>query len=113
MKAFALADSLVIEVYKATRKFPTDELYGLTSQMRRASVSVSANIVEGCARESKKEYIQFLNISFGSLKELGYYIDLSRRLGYLSRDVHARLEKQHEENAKVLTGLIKSLKRLS
>ena len=83
LRAFELADQLVIEVYRATRCFPREEMYGLTSQMRRAAVSVAANIVEGCARESLKEYANFLNLAFGSLRELGYYLGLSVKLGFI------------------------------
>jgi len=69
LKAFELADGLVMAVYQATRSFPKDELFGLTSQLRRAAVSVAANIVEGCARDGEKEYLNFLNLAFGSLRE--------------------------------------------
>ena len=81
LKAFQLADSLVIEVYKATQGFPRQEHFGLTSQMRRAAVSVAANIDEGSAREGMREYRHFLNIAFGSLREIGYFIDLAQRIG--------------------------------
>ena len=83
LDAFALADNLVIEVYKLTAGFPDTERFGLVSQMRRGAVSVATNIVEGCARPSEKELIRFLGISFASVRELGYLIDLSTRLGYL------------------------------
>ena len=76
LRAFALADEVAILVYRATRKFPKEEVYGLTSQMRRAAVSVPSNIVEGCARESQAEYFRFLEIAFGSLRELGYQFGL-------------------------------------
>ena len=71
LKAFQLADSLVIEVYKAIQDFPREKQYGITSQIRRAAVSVPTNIVEGCARDGQREYRQFLNIAFGSVRELG------------------------------------------
>ena len=83
LRAFELADEVVLLIYQATRKFPREEVYGLTSQMRRAAVSVPSNIVEGCARESQAEYLRFLEIAFGPLKELHYQFGLSRRLGYL------------------------------
>ena len=113
LKAFALADSLVIEAYKATATYPKAEMFGLTSQIRRAAVSVAGNIVEGCARESSKEYMNFLNISFGSLREAGYLIDLSHRLGYLPIETASSLHERYEECARVLSGLMRSLRRSS
>ena len=99
LKAFELADGLVMAVYQATRSFPKDELFGLTSQLRRAAVSVAANIVEGCARDGEKEYLNFLNMAFGSLREAGYLIDLSTRLGYLanSTDLGERYDGEHSQ----------------
>jgi len=72
LRAFELADDLVVIIYKVTKGFPKEEMYGLTSQMRRAAISVASNIVEGCARESKIEYLRFLEIAFGSIRELHY-----------------------------------------
>jgi four helix bundle protein len=111
LKAFELADDLVMAIYRATRSFPKEELFGLTSQLRRAAVSVPANIVEGCGRESLKEYLNFLNIAFGSLREAGYYLDLARRLEYLNETDAADLLRQYDDCAKVLSGLIASLRR--
>ena len=70
LNAFKLADELALMVYCITKNFPKEEIYGLTSQIRRAAVSVPSNIVEGCARESQGEYLRFLEIAFGSLREL-------------------------------------------
>ena len=111
LKAFQLADELVMTVYKATRSFPKEELFGLTSQLRRAAVSVPGNIVEGCGRQSLKEYLNFLNIAFGSLREAGYYLHLAHRLEYLKAAESAELQRQYDECAKVLSGLIRSLRR--
>jgi four helix bundle protein len=110
LRAFELADALVIGVYKVTASFPKEELFGLTSQVRRASVSVAANIVEGSARSSEKEYLQFLRLALGSLREAGYLIALSTRLGYVEADRALGLSAQYEETARVLSGLIRSLK---
>jgi len=82
LRAFELADEVAVLIYRVTRKFPKDEVHGLTSQMRRAAVSVPSNIVEGCARESQAEYLRFLEIAFGSLRELHYQFGLAQRLGY-------------------------------
>src|SRR3984893_10570617 len=84
IEAWRLADDLTVAVYERTRSFPKEEMYGLTSQLRRASYSVPANIVEGASRESKKEYLHFLYIACGSLPEAQYFIHLARRLDYLS-----------------------------
>ena len=72
LTAFKLADEIAVLIYKITQQFPKDEMYGLTSQMRRAAVSIPSNIVEGCSRESQADYLRFLVIAFGSLKELNY-----------------------------------------
>ena len=68
LRAFELADEVALMIYRITKQFPKDEMYGLTSQMRRAAVSVPSNIVEGCARESQTEYRRFMEIAFGSLR---------------------------------------------
>jgi len=108
LKAFELADSLVIEVYRTTRLFPNEELYGLVSQLRRAAVSVPTNIVEGCARRTKKDYLNFLGIAFASLRETGYLLDLSNRLGFMDDDRGAELSDLQSETARVLAALIRS-----
>jgi four helix bundle protein len=107
-----MADELVVEIYRITRAYPREEMYGLVSQMRRAAVSVPANIVEGCGRAGLNEYVHFLNIARASLRELGYYLDLSRRLGYLPDGPARELEGKYNETASVLSGLISSLKNL-
>jgi len=78
-----LGIELVEEVYKATAEFPKEEIYGLTNQMRRASVSIPSNISEGAARSSKKEFIKFLYVALGSLAELETQTIISEKLGYL------------------------------
>lgn len=84
LRAFEMADEVAVLLYKVTAGFPKEEMYGLTSQMRRAAVSVPSNIVEGCAREGQADYVRFLNIAFGSLRELHYQVGLSKRLGFMS-----------------------------
>ena len=111
LRAFELTDRLVFDVYDATRTFPDDERYGLTSQMRRAAVSVPSNIVEGCARESQSDYVRFLGMAYGSAKELQYQASLSHRLGYLSRQTCSALRDSCEEAARVLAAPIRSLRR--
>ena len=106
IKAWQFADRLAVDVYKATAQFPKAEVWGLVSQMRRAAVSVPANIVEGSARRGESEYVRFLYIAISSLAELGYYIRFAREVGYLPGKSHERLGSMHEETAKTLRGLI-------
>jgi four helix bundle protein len=113
LRAFELADQLVLSVYAATRSFPKEEQFGLTSQLRRAAVSIASNIVEGCARSSKADYVRFLDMAFGSAREVGYQLTLSERLGYLDSHIATELQRQADETAKVLAGLLRSLRRES
>ena len=111
LRAFELADELVLAVYKSTRSFPREELYGLTSQIRRSAVSVPSNIVEGCARNTETDYLRFLEISYASARELEYQLSLAHRLNYLKHEDFATLSKQCTETSKVLNGLIRSLRK--
>ena len=110
LRAFELADEVAVLVYRVTAGFPREELYGLTSQMRRAAVSVPSNIVEGCARDSRADYLRFLYIAFGSLRELHYQLSLSKRLGFLRNQDSSLLEAKIVETEKVLNGLIRALR---
>lgn len=110
LRAFELADEVALSIYRATARFPKEELYGLTSQMRRAAVSVPSNIVEGCARGSKTDYLRLLTIAFGSLRELHYQLSLSKRLGYLGDENSSLIEPKIIETEKVLNSLIRSLR---
>jgi four helix bundle protein len=87
--------------------------YCLTNQLRRAAYSVPANIVEGSARDSRKEYLHFLYIARGSLNEARYFLHLSHRLGYLAEESRARLQAQADEVARTLTGLIRAVEKES
>ena len=111
LRAFELADQLAVSIYKATASFPREELFGLTSQLRRAGVSIASNIVEGCARFSESEYIRFVEISYGSSREVEYQIGLSHRLGFLEAPSHNELLKLATETAKVLNGLLRALRK--
>lgn len=113
LRAFELADEVALMVYGATKIFPKEEAFALTSQIRRAAVSVPSNIVEGCAKSSEKDYLRFLDIAFGSLRELHYQIDLSFRLNYLTQEHKENLEPKITETEKVLNGLIRSLRNNS
>ena len=106
--AWQEAHRLALAVYKATDKFPRAELFGLTSQMRRAVVSTAANIAEGQARRTKNEFVHFLYIANGSLVELEYYLELGRDLGLLSAETYDELESIRFRVGYVLHGLIAS-----
>lgn len=107
MVVWQKADNLAIRVYQLTQEFPPEEKYGLTSQIRRAVVSVPANIAEGAGRQTLKDFRQFLYNARGSLHEVEYYIHLSQRLGYLSDDFAQSLEDDRGQVAMALQGLIK------
>jgi len=87
---------LVLSVYKATEFFPKHELYGLTSQARRAAFSGAVNIVEGASRKGRNELRRFLDISLGSLSELEYVLEVAAELGYLKRETYSALEAQQK-----------------
>lgn len=105
IRAWQLADDLTVAVYQCTKSFPREELYGLTSQLRRAASSVPANIAEGSNRASKKDYLRFLSIAAGSLAETKYFLHLSCRLGYLAQEEYQKLSTRAEETSKALFGL--------
>jgi four helix bundle protein len=100
---------LVRMIYLHSYKFPSTELYGLTSQIRRAGVSVLANIAEGSERQHKKEFLQFLSVARGSLAEVETYLMLARDLHYLDEEEFCNLEEQRGEVGKLLRGLDRSL----
>jgi four helix bundle protein len=110
LRAFVLADELVIEIYRITKSFPKEEMYGLTSQIRRAAVSVPSNIVEGCGRETDNEYSRFLEIGFSSLKELHYQVSLAMRLGYIDEKETDLLISKFAETDRVLVALLRKLR---
>jgi len=111
LRAFELADEIAVLIYKITKGFPKEEVYGLTSQIRRSAISVPSNIVEGCARSSQTEYLRLLEIAFGSLKELHYHLRLAFRLGYVDKSKFSEIELKITETEKVLAALIRALKK--
>ncbi len=103
------AYSLVLEIYKLTKRFPQEEKFGLTQQMRRSAVSIIANIAEGNKRKSDKDFGHFLNIAEGSLEELKCYLILSKDLNYLTEKDFENLFSISEEIGRMLQGFIKAL----
>ena len=111
LEVWKSSHSLVLEVYKKTCTFPKHEMYGVTSQLRRSSSSVPANIVEGQSRNTTKEYLSFLFNARGSLEETRYFLLLSKDLEYLSVDCYSGLEQTCEKISRMLNALIKKLKQ--
>ena len=107
--AWQKAMDLVTHVYRATTAFPKEEIYGLTSQLRRAAVSVPSNIAEGQGRKGDGEFRHFLRLSLGSLMEVETQIMISERLGYLAPDSTQTLSRDTGELGRIINGLIKSL----
>ena len=102
---------LVLAVYKSTQGFPREESYGLTSQMRRAAVSIPANVAEGCCRSGDVEFGRFLQIAMGSASELDYYFVLARDLNLLTPEHSERLAGAVAEVKRMLASLIARLRR--
>ena len=111
IETWQLADDLVVAVYEATKSFPREETYGITSQIRRAASSVTANIVGGASRESSKDYAHFLQIARGSLAETQYFLHLAFRLGYMREDEAHDLEQLSRRVFGCLHGLISAVRR--
>lgn len=109
--AWKKAHELTLKIYEITKDFPKDELFGLTSQMRRASTSVPCNIVEGKARGSSKDFKRFLLIARGSLEELKYQILLSKDLNYINEEKNNELQNKAKEVGRLLNGLMVSLEK--
>lgn len=107
--AFQKADDLACQIYKITQGWPKEERFGLISQLRRAAVSAAANIVEGASRSGDAEYLHFLSIARGSLREAGYLFHLGMRLGYVREHIFDEIYVQFEEANKVLWGLTRSI----
>ena len=103
------ADELAYQVYMETKKFPKNETYGITSQLRRAVFSVPTNIVEGAGRQGKKELKQFVNIALGSMAETEYLLDFCLRLGYFDYKSYVGLEKLRKDVGALLWKFHQSL----
>jgi four helix bundle protein len=106
LQVWEKSHQLALAVYKATREFPKEELYGLTSQIRRASMSVPTNIAEGCGRYTDAEFARFLQIAMGSASETEYQLLLAKDLGFLSNELYKKLHIDVEEVKRMLASLI-------
>jgi len=105
IRAWEKCDAFAFQVYRASRSFPREEVFGITSQLRRAALSAPTNIVEGCGRRTQRDYLTFLNRAETSLEEAGYLLDFARRLGYLKSQTAEGLLAMYDEAARVLHGL--------
>jgi len=107
--AWQKAMDLTVAIYEATKAFPRDELYGLTSQTRRSSASIAANIAEGQGRKLAREFHQFLGNARGSLLELDTHIELAFRVGYIEEKQYIYLREKINEVGRILNGLMRSI----
>lgn len=111
LKVWDKAHRLTLDVYKASDRFPRQELFGLSSQMRRCSASIGANMAEGCGKRGNNEFQRFLQIASGSASELDYHVLLARDLGFLQAAEYQRLAVQLAELRKMLTSLLQKVER--
>lgn len=109
LRAFEVADTLVVGIYRWTTTFPAEERFGLTSQLRRAAVSITSNIVEGSARSSEREYARFLEMAFSSACEVKYQIDLALRLEFGRPDEGQALQLVSNSTVNLLSRLLQHL----
>ena len=109
--AWQKAIDLVEKAYRTAKRFPREELYGLTSQLHRAAVSVAANIAEGQGRQSTRDFLHFLAIAHGSLKELETHVFIAERLEYVNKKEQSELIALCEEVGRLISGLRNSLKK--
>ena len=110
LKVWRKSHELVLDLYRSTNSIPHEEKYGLTSQIRRAAVSIPSNIAEGCGRNSDPDFARFLQIAMGSSSEVEYQLLLSHELGYLNSDDYERLNQSVIEVKKMLTSFLKTLR---
>ena len=107
LDVWRMAMDLVMEIYRITERFPKEEKYGLSNQVRRAAVSVPSNIAEGAARQTKKEFVNYLHMAQGSLSELDTQLEVARRLAFFDGNTWESLDKLIQRVDKMLTGLIR------
>ena len=112
LKVWQKSHRLTLSVYNVTRTFPPEERYGLISQMRRASISIAANLAEGCGRDGPSNVSRFFDMALGSASELDYFVVLARDLGFLGGPAYERLARDITEIKKMLTSLIQKTRTL-
>ncbi len=110
LKVWGKSHQLALAIYKATKEFPKEELYGLTSQIRRASMSIPTNVAEGCGRYTDADFARFLQMAMGSACETEYQLILARDLEFLCQDEYERLHNDVEEVKRMLASLLKTLR---
>ncbi len=111
LKIWVISVELATGVYRLTKFFPKEELFGTVSQLRRAVISISSNIAEGSSRPSKKDYSRFIDIAIGSLHETESLLEISSRLGYLSKGDYAKIKKEIETLGVLIGGFKKYLNK--
>ncbi len=111
LDAWKYGHKLVLEIYKITNDFPSEEKFGLVNQLRRAAVSITSNLAEGFSRQSYKEKIQFYSISQGSTTEVQNQLLISKDLNYIDSEIFSRLAEQSVTIHKLINGLIKSSRK--
>ena len=110
LKVWRKAHEMTLDTYRVTAAFPREEMYGLTSQLRRASASIGADIAEGCGRRSDGEMCRFLQIARGSASEAEYHLLLAKDLHLLAEEDYQNLTRKADELQRMLTGLIQSVR---
>jgi four helix bundle protein len=111
LKVWEKSHEITLTIYKETKKFPKDELYGLVSQLRRAVISIPTNIAEGCGKNTNKEFANYLQISMGSASETEYLVFLCSKLGYISENIESELIGNITEIKKMLASLLKTIRK--
>jgi four helix bundle protein len=111
LEAWKQSMELVVDIYEATKDFPHQEIYGITNQVRRAAVSVPSNIAEGAARQTKREFMNFLHVAQGSLSELDTQMEIATRLGFIDSKRRHSLNEKMVPIDKMITGLIRHLSK--
>jgi four helix bundle protein len=110
LDAFHLADRLALAVYSTTSAFPSEEKFGLAAQLRRAAVSAISNIVEGCSRHSERDFLRFLDMAYGSAREVRYQLSLAERLGYIDPAKAKAIKHLCSRTCRTLAGLMRSIR---
>ena len=105
LQVWSKAHQLTLNLYRATKRFPDDERFGLTSQIRRSAASIGANLAEGCGRRSDGDFGRFVQIALGSAIELSYHLLLARDLGFMSETEFNKVHRDAEEVSRMLSGL--------